>query len=582
MEKMKLSLNLRLKNELIKYVLYSKVLVVFLPLFYCYGCKSPEITNNAQPTKVETKAVTSTFSTTDTLLAQNFNSSSSLPTYISATPNYTQFNSIGATTGSTVQVTNNKLRFTRNTGGNAHFSRTSDFTSIPSIIQYKFDIEVSGNSAFQTVATFQVGENFSSGNTSSGTPLESDANVNAKIAIYTTGTNGVFSIKDKDLRSANFAGNQTVTWLINESDTLIRYASPDGKIELVSANSWDLWLGSTKVFDDRPAITASKALKNLKFAFTAGTGVTIDLDNISVLNLSQSQNTDIAVPLFSSGFENSTYLALQPNNTILYRGTDFSVAAPNNWESLAPEIGNVKINFEGGDTTQRKAKIVNDPTNPNNKVLYYWLAKANALNFVKGRVQTDAYDGTGVKELYQSVRMYLGDGFNTIKNWNKECDWLTIFEFWNNKAWDDAPNPFRIKVTIAKPSAAVGTPLNFRVTAQTYNTTTGNFSNKWEATNTSYTVPVMQWFTIDYYYKEGDGNNGRFYLAIKPDGGAKTVLFNEVNWTQSPTDTAPDGLTDVNIMKLYTSKDLLVYLGQNGKVLEIYWDNLQVWKDKRP
>jgi len=95
-------------------------------------------------------------------------------------------------------------------------------------------------------------------------------------------------------------------------------------------------------------------------------------------------------------------------------------------------------------------------------------------------------------------------------------------------------------------------------------------------------VPIGQWFTLEYYYKEGDANNGKFFMTIQPDGGKKEIIYDLTKITHNTKDSNPDGVTDFNPIKLYTSKKLIDYMGSQGKTLQIYWDDFKLWKDKRP
>jgi hypothetical protein len=51
------------------------------------------------------------------------------------------------------------------------------------------------------------------------------------------------------------------------------------------------------------------------------------------------------------------------------------------------------------------------------------------------------------------------------------------------------------------------------------------------------------------------------------------------DWVQDP---APDGVSDFNPMKLYTSRRLLEHMKSRGKTLQIYWDDFELWKNRRP
>jgi hypothetical protein len=47
-------------------------------------------------------------------------------------------------------------------------------------------------------------------------------------------------------------------------------------------------------------------------------------------------------------------------------------------------------------------------------------------------------------------------------------------------------------------------------------------------------------------------------------------------------DPAPDGLTGYNPLKLYTSADIATYLGSQGKMLHLYWDDFALWRGRTP
>ena len=95
-------------------------------------------------------------------------------------------------------------------------------------------------------------------------------------------------------------------------------------------------------------------------------------------------------------------------------------------------------------------------------------------------------------------------------------------------------------------------------------------------------VPVGKWFTLEYYYKEGNAENGRFWMSIQPDGENKSVIYDLHMITHNTKDPNPDGVTDFNPIKLYTSKELIDFMASQGKTLQIYWDDFKLWKDKRP
>jgi len=290
--------------------------------------------------------------------------------------------------------------------------------------------------------------------------------------------------------------------------------------------------------------------------------------------------------IFQSGFEaTSTVISKGADADIV--GADQSLPHLNDWVKDLDEnqlIGNFSLQFQGGDSTMRFAKIISEPANPKNKVLQFWLNEPN-VEQSKGRIQANLYNNKGLKEFYQSVRMFLPEDFNTVKTYPKEIHWLTIAEFWNNITWSQTvPYGFRITLGIGK-AATLNSDLHFIVDAedcQLFQDGKQKYTTVWAETSNAVEVPVGKWFTMDYYYKEGNKTTGRFYLSITPEGERKQVVFDIRNFTHNTTDPNPDGVTDFNPMKLYTSKELINYMRSQKKTLQIYWDDFKLWKNKRP
>jgi hypothetical protein len=290
--------------------------------------------------------------------------------------------------------------------------------------------------------------------------------------------------------------------------------------------------------------------------------------------------------LFQSGFEPASQVVLSRSDADI-TGRDNSAVSHNDWINDLdnhPDIGNFNLQYQGGDSTMRFARIVPEPGKPSNHVLHFWLDKPN-VEGSKGRIQANLYGNKGMKAFYQSVRMFLPADFNTVRTFPKEIHWLTIAEFWNNITWSQTvPYGFRITLGIGKPAAAES-DLYFIIDAQDcqlFADGRQKYTTIWSETNREIKVPLEKWFTMEYYYQEGDQNNGRFYMAIMPEGNKKQVIFDIRKITHNTLDPKPDGVTDFNPLKLYTSKELIQYMGSKGKTLQIYWDDFKLWKDRRP
>lgn len=160
--------------------------------------------------------------------------------------------------------------------------------------------------------------------------------------------------------------------------------------------------------------------------------------------------------IFQSGFEEGVRVVPRRGDDDI-AGKDRSLPGHNDWEADLDnhaDIGNFSLQYQGGDTTQRYARIAKDPVNPANKVLHFWLDGPNVDNS-KGRIQANLYGNKGMKEFYQSVRVFLPDDFNAVRTYPKKIHWLTLAEFWNNVTWSQqVPYGFRITLGIGKPTEA--------------------------------------------------------------------------------------------------------------------------------
>jgi hypothetical protein len=290
--------------------------------------------------------------------------------------------------------------------------------------------------------------------------------------------------------------------------------------------------------------------------------------------------------IFQSGFEPGSKV-ISRNGDADITGIDKSFPDHNDWLQdfdNHPNIGNFNLQYQGGDSTMRYAKIIPEPGNPSNHVLLFWLDAPN-VEGNKGRIQANIYGNNGIYEFYQSVRVYLHDDFNTVKKFPKKISWLTIAEFWNNITWSKSvPYRFRITLGIGKPVESES-DLFFILDAQDcqlFEDGGQKYTTIWSETNKNVKVPVGIWFTLNLYYKEGNNETGKFYLAMTPQNGQKQIIFDLTRITHNTKDPHPDGVGDFNPMKLYTSKELINFIKSQGKTLQIYWDDYKLWEDRRP
>lgn len=307
---------------------------------------------------------------------------------------------------------------------------------------------------------------------------------------------------------------------------------------------------------------------------------------LHLVNAQQSEPQNLhRVLIFHSGFEPGSKVIAKGSGADI-TGTDSSFVNHNDWVNDLdnnPDIGFFNLQFQGGDSTMRYAKIIAEPGNPNNHVLEFWLNEAN-VEGKKGRIQANLYGNKGMKEFGQSERIFLLDDFNTVRTFPDKIDWLTIAEFWNNVTWDqNVPYGFRITLGIGKP-VVTESDLYFILDAQDcqlFSDDRQKYTTIWSRINKNVKVPIGKWFTLEYYYKEGDAQHGRFYMTMQPEGGKKEVIFDVTGFTCNTKDPKPDGVTDFCPIKLYTSKQLIDFMRSKGKTLQIYWDDFRLWENKR-
>lgn len=288
--------------------------------------------------------------------------------------------------------------------------------------------------------------------------------------------------------------------------------------------------------------------------------------------------------IFRSGFEPETVVVPGTGSDDDIIGVDQSVGPPNDWVGDLegyPQFGSFRIQYQGGTPEDRTARIVPDPTDPANHVLHYWLKNprtpAGPDNF-KGRIQANVYGNTDLTEVYQKRRLYLHPDMDLLRQYPEGFSWLTLEELWLAAGWINHPFPFRISLHLNK-DAGVGMPLYFYVHGQMRDMERDRWKHPmlWESANRDFEVPIATWMTLETYYRQGDGQSGRFFLAVQPEGGPRQVIFDLTAWTYSPDATEPIPMTHWNPLKMYTSGKLVDYVRDAGGVLQLYYDDLEIW-----
>jgi len=266
-------------------------------------------------------------------------------------------------------------------------------------------------------------------------------------------------------------------------------------------------------------------------------------------------------------------------------GIDQAYPTHSNWDELTNSpCGNFRIAYEDGDAYQRLAEITPDPLDDTNSVIHLIVTEPhiNGQDIKKGRCQLNFYGSNCLQEYYQTTKVFLPSAnMEHLKTYENEVGFLTIFEVWNNKNWgNNVSNPFRIKVSLYK-EPGTGNDFFFKVQGEKM-PVWGNDVVLWEEINFTYPVPLGEWFEMELYLLEGKGNEGRFYMAITDDNNNKTLLFDINNHTVHPNENDPDGFKHINPLKLYSGEHIINHMKDGGYPLEIYWDDLELFRNKVP
>ncbi|HEX7367611.1 MAG TPA: hypothetical protein VF273_10970, partial [Pelobium sp.] len=218
------------------------------------------------------------------LFTQSFNSSTTVADYVSATPNTGQFTSISNGSNNASSITGGALRFTKTGGSSGYFARTAGFAATPTLVQIKFDFQISSQaSGADYQASFYVGDALTDN------VNITNANFHSRISFNFSATAGSFGLRDvgASTNGANtYSGKQTITFVVNNSGITQSYTSPSGGSESIANDTYDIWVGSTKEINDGAATTPTDELKQFKFFYPSGNvNATLDFDNFVITEL---------------------------------------------------------------------------------------------------------------------------------------------------------------------------------------------------------------------------------------------------------------------------------------------------------
>jgi len=339
---------------------------------------------------------------------------------------------------------------------------------------------------------------------------------------------------------------------------------------------------------------------------SSGLSVTTTLGSSTTLlpDLEETTTTSstVEVPrvpdlVFQSGFESGSEVLTAVGTgapcTDDIVGEDVSVDGYGNWETdlEGGSFGRFQFCFGGGTPDQRGVEIVADPADPTNLVLHTWIALpgenvsddddipcngSGGRGDRKARVQAVLKDNPNLQQFYYTVRLRLGDGFQALVEGDREIDWLTIGEFWNNTSAESGS--FRVTLNLVKETAERGAPLRFGLKSdmQPDEATDKKWFPVWpEGQIVSIPVPIGEWFTLSVSLVEGGEDSGRVTVTVTLADDSQHLIADVTGFTYSP-EGQPDGFASISPIKLYTSGELMCALYDQGFLLDAWWDDFAV------
>ena len=321
-----------------------------------------------------------------TVFNQNFNSSTTLSSYIgNGLPEQNQFSDISTGNANfTTTINNSSLRFHRTNTGTMYAYRNFDFSTNPRFVELKLDFEASNHELNKNnVFTIFLGSDFTEASTGSS------SNFASRFGISTLAREGEFRLSTIDNiggapNSPVFSGKQTIRFIVNNTNQNQNYTAPDGSNELIAAGKMDIWIGTTRGihnFSLKNTEAPKADISGFKIQATSKTGNGVfDFDNIEMIDLlGESDFLTLFNQNFNESNDLSDYVNSSPNigqfSNVISEGPNFTTNVTNqtlrfnrkgvgtmyayrNFDfSTNPRFINLKLDFEASKHELNKNNV---------------------------------------------------------------------------------------------------------------------------------------------------------------------------------------------------------------------------------
>jgi trimeric autotransporter adhesin len=227
-----------------------------------------------------------------TYFSQDFLANTTIGSYASNPASTNQFTEIPTVTGITNTIATGRYQIAKSgtAAVNYRFGRGLDFASEPKSLYCQFNFGVS--TAATVTKNNAIVLSLGGSGIVDGVTVPTVANTYAKLNFNLIAGGLTFQLNDGTTNSANFTGNQDITFVMNNTGATFTYVAPNGTNETLGNDLFDVWVGTTKVFDDRPVTTATQSIKRFRFYITHDAAIanapTVSFDNFLMRDVTGS------------------------------------------------------------------------------------------------------------------------------------------------------------------------------------------------------------------------------------------------------------------------------------------------------
>jgi hypothetical protein len=283
-----------------------------------------------------------------TYFSQDFLANTTIGSYANIPASANQFTEIPTVTGITNTITNGRYQIAKSgtTAVNYRFGRGGDFASEPKSMYCQFNFGVA--TAAAVTKNNAIVLSLGGSGIVDGVTVPTAANTYAKLNFNLIAGGLTFQLNDGTTNSANFTGNQDITFVMNNTGATFTYVAPDGTNETLGNDLFDVWVGTTKVFNDRPVTTATQAIKRFRFDITHDAAVanapTVSFDNFLMRDVTGSLAVNTTVATADS-------MLVKYTGTGAVKNVGLGTTTPN----AKLEINPTTVNTSGVRLTQLKS-----------------------------------------------------------------------------------------------------------------------------------------------------------------------------------------------------------------------------------